>query len=251
MPVASPAVMHPVSTRAHHPACTASARLAELTDALDLLGAGPPRLLGYHDSGLPPGDDAASLWRAGFDEAVGRLVPHLREFRPDVLVTYDAQGLYGHPDHVQAHRVALVAAEAAAAGGLYPDAGQPWRIAKLYLVTVPRSVVALARRELDGLSLLAAALDRLPLDPATLGTPDHEVTTAVDVRPYLDRKWAAMRAHTSQLGPASPLGLAEPLREAVLGTEWFVRHRGPTAPGGQDVEDDLFAGLRGRFSSPL
>jgi N-acetyl-1-D-myo-inositol-2-amino-2-deoxy-alpha-D-glucopyranoside deacetylase len=111
-------------------AALAAARLAELTDALDLLGTGPPRLLGYHDSGLPAGDDAASLWRAGFDEAVGRLVPHLREFRPDVLVTYDAQGLYGHPDHVQAHRVALVAAEAAAAGGLHPDAGQPWLLVR-------------------------------------------------------------------------------------------------------------------------
>jgi phosphatidylinositol alpha 1,6-mannosyltransferase len=89
---------------------------------------------------------------------------------------------------------------------------------RVYLVTVPRSVVQLARRELAGL--------RLGADADTLGTPDDRLTTTVDVRPWLDRKWAAMRAHASQFGPGSPLDdLPEPLRAALLGTEWFVRRR--------------------------
>jgi N-acetyl-1-D-myo-inositol-2-amino-2-deoxy-alpha-D-glucopyranoside deacetylase len=222
----------------------AEVRLRELARALDLLGAGRPRLLGYRDSGLDGGFDPGSLWRAELDEAVRRLVWHLREFRPDVLVTYDAKGLYGHPDHLQAHRITLVAAEAAAAEGLYPAVGPPWRVRKLYLVTVPRSMVALARRELDALGL-ARHVDRLPLDPGAMGTPDHEVTTAVDVRPFLRRKWAALQAHASQLGPASALArLPGPLRDAVLGTEWFVRYGGPAQPDGQGVEDDLLAGVR-------
>jgi hypothetical protein len=78
-----------------------------------------------------------------------------------------------------------------------------------------------------------------------MGTPDHEVTTAVDVRPFLGRKWAALRAHASQLGPASQLArLPGPLREVVLGTEWFVRHGRPAEPGDRGVEDDLLAGVR-------
>jgi N-acetyl-1-D-myo-inositol-2-amino-2-deoxy-alpha-D-glucopyranoside deacetylase len=97
--------------------------LAELDRALELLGAGPARLLGYKDSGLPATGDPASFWRADIDDAVGRLVGQLRELRPDVLVAYDAAGIYGHPDHVQAHRVALLAAEASGSAALYPAAG--------------------------------------------------------------------------------------------------------------------------------
>jgi LmbE family N-acetylglucosaminyl deacetylase len=202
----------------------AGTRLAELARSLELLGAGPPRLLGYKDSGLPAGDDPASFWRAEVDEAVGRLVGHVRDLRPDVLVGYDAVGLYGHPDHVQAHRVALLAAEAAASPALYRQAGPACPPPRVYLVTVPRSVIRLASRELASLGLLAGL--RLGADADDLGTPDQRVTTTVDVRPWLDRKWAAMRAHASQFGPGSPLErLPEPLRAALLGTEWFVRRR--------------------------
>jgi N-acetyl-1-D-myo-inositol-2-amino-2-deoxy-alpha-D-glucopyranoside deacetylase len=98
-----------------------------------------------------------------------------------------------------------------------PAAGPACPPPRVYLVTVPRSVVQLARRELAGLGMLAGL---------RLGTPDDRLATTVDVRPWLDRKWAAMRAHASQLGPGSPLDdLPEPLRAALLGTEWFVRRR--------------------------
>jgi LmbE family N-acetylglucosaminyl deacetylase len=202
----------------------AGTRLAELDRALDLLGAGPARLLGYKDSGLPATGDPASFWRADLDEAVGRLVGHLRQLRPDVLVTYDAAGIYGHPDHVQAHRAALLAAEACGSAALYPEAGPSCPPPRVYLVTVPRSVIQLANRELAGLGLLAGL--RLGADADDLGTPDERITTTIDVRPWLDRKWAAMRAHASQFGPGSPLDdLPLPLRAALLGTEWYVRRR--------------------------
>ena len=202
----------------------AGTRLAELGRALAILGTAPARLLGYKDSGMPAAGDPGSFWRADLDEAVGRLVGHLRQLRPDVLVAYDAAGIYGHPDHIQAHRVGLLAAEACGSAALYRAAGPAWRPPRVYLVTVPRSVIQLAGRELADIGLPAGL--RLGADPATLGTPDERLTTTLDVRPWLDRKWAAMRAHASQLGPGSPLDdLPEPLREALLGTEWYVRRR--------------------------
>lgn len=224
----------------------ADVRREELTAALDVLGAGPPRFLGYRDSGMigtDGNDDPQSFWRAPFDDAVGRLVAEIRGFRPSVLVTYDAFGLYGHPDHVQTHRVGLVAAEACAAAALYPDAGPPWRVPKVYLSTVPRSFVATANAELPRLGLPSPFGEET--DPARLviGTPDEEVTTVVDVYAWLERKWAALRAHASQIGPDSFfLSMPEELRAEAFGTECFVRQRSSVPTPAE--EDDLFTGLR-------
>jgi N-acetyl-1-D-myo-inositol-2-amino-2-deoxy-alpha-D-glucopyranoside deacetylase len=218
-------------------------RTRELARALDLLGAGPPRLLGYADSGNPAGNHADAFWNAPFDEAVGRLVGHVRVLRPDVVVTYDADGLYGHPDHLQAHRVTLAAVEAAASERLYPKAGAPWVVSKLYLATFPHGLIAKGVRLLAerGLPDILGSEER-----PVIGIPDEQVTTVVDVRPWLDRKWEALRAHESQLGPGSLFRyLPEELRAAALGVEWFRRvgaGRALAAAAGR--EDDLFAGLR-------
>jgi len=221
----------------------ADLRRAELTEALRVLGAGPPRMLGYRDSGMagtPGNDDPRSFWRAHLDEAVGRLVGQIRAFRPDVLVTYDALGVYGHPDHVQAHRVALVAAEASAVPLLYPEAGEPWRVRKIYLNTLPRSYVRTAHRLLVERGL-ASPFGQTP-EPLPFGCPDGQVTTAVHVSPFLDRKLEALRAHHSQIGPASFfLNVPADLQAGAFGTEWFVRHRCDVPVPA--AEDDLFVGL--------
>jgi N-acetyl-1-D-myo-inositol-2-amino-2-deoxy-alpha-D-glucopyranoside deacetylase len=222
-------------------------RREELARALEILDAGPPRLLGYRDSGMLGTDgnaDPASFWRADFDEAVGRLVAHIREFRPDVLVTYDAFGTYGHPDHVQSHRVALVAAEACAVAQLYPDAGPPWRVRKLYLATFPKSSVLEVGRHLEAAGVASALAGYERPEDVPIGMLDADITTVVDVREWLDRKRAAVRAHVSQITEDwFFLGLPPPLGDAVLGQEWFVRQR--TAVPAPEREDDLFAGLRG------
>lgn len=220
-------------------------RYAELEAALDLLGAGPPRMLGYRDSGMmgePSNDRPDAFWRADFDEAVGRLVGHIREFRPDVLVTYDAFGGYGHPDHIQAHRVTLVAAEAAGTGVLYPDRGQPWQVPKLYLATIARSAIAEGNRALRerGLPSPFGEVE----DPADIemGADDADLGAVLDVLPWLDRKWEALRVHKSQVGPESFfLNVPDVLRELVFGREYFVRYRSRVDAVGR--EDDLFAGI--------
>lgn len=223
----------------------AEVRRTELERALDRLGAGPPRLLGYADSGMmgtADNDDPRSFWRADVDEAVGRLVAEVRAFEPDVLVTYDAYGGYGHPDHIQAHRVALLAAEAAACAPLYPEAGPPWRVAKVYLSTLPKRAILEGARALAarGLPSPFGAPERL--EDVAMGVADADVDAAIDVRPWLEAKWAALREHRSQLGPDSFfLNVPADLREAVFGTEWFVRHRSDVATPA--LEHDLLEGV--------
>lgn len=220
-------------------------RRVELENALAILGAGPPRLVGYRDSGMigTPGNlDERSFMRADFNDAVRRIVGHIREFRPDVLVTYDAFGLYGHPDHIQAHRVALVAAEACAVPALFPFAGEAWRIPKVYLVTVPQSFTETAHRELTSRGLPSPFGEEGMPEMAPFGSPDDWVTTAVDVRPFLDRKMAALRAHRSQVADSSFfLNMPDDMLDFAFGTEWFIRMRSAVAV--PPDEDDLFAGL--------
>jgi N-acetyl-1-D-myo-inositol-2-amino-2-deoxy-alpha-D-glucopyranoside deacetylase len=225
----------------------AEVRLAELTAALDRLGAGPPRMLGYVDSGMAGtdgNDDPASFWRADFDEAVGRLVAMLRELRPDVFVTYDAFGGYGHPDHVQTHRIGLVAAEACGKAEVYPDAGPAWRIRKVYFSTIAKSWALKASRELVALGLPSPFGDDIAtLEDVGVGTHDDELDAVVDVGAHLATKMAALREHVSQLDRASFfLNMPEDLEGRAFGVEAFVRLRSDVAVPA--VEDDLFTGLR-------
>lgn len=220
-------------------------RAAELAEALGILGVTDHTFLGYTDSGMmgaDGNDDPSSFWRADTDEAVGRLVGVIRRFRPTVLVTYDAYGGYGHPDHIQTHRVGLLAAEAAGSAALYPKAGPAWRPAKVYFVTYPKSAIAAANALLAQRGLPSPFGDAT--DPADIpeGTPDEQITTTVDVRAHLDAKQRALHAHRSQVGSDSLfLNVPDDLVPVVFGQEWFVRHR--TDVPAPDTEDDLFAGV--------
>ncbi|MET7398675.1 PIG-L family deacetylase [Dactylosporangium sp. NPDC005572] len=217
----------------------AERRRGELLAAAAALGCGRVVTLGYRDSGLrgdaPPAaaDGAVRFADAPVGEAAALLARILHEERADVLTSYDAGGGYGHPDHVQVHRVAARAA----------------RLARTPLVleaTVDRG----ALRPLLALSRLAGRmLPGLPLGrAATVFTARAELTHAVDVRGYLGQKRAALRAHASQAGGGRGLRtiavlsrLPGPLFAAVAGREWFVE--AGRRPGGA-LDDDVFAGLR-------
>ena len=224
----------------------AQVRLEELRSALRLLGAGEPRMLGYADSGMMGTEgnhDPASFWQAPLDQAVERLVAQIREFRPDVLVTYDAFGVYGHPDHIQTHRVGLLAAEACNMPAMYPDAGEPWRVRKVYLATLPRSAIFAASKAMIAMGLQSPFGEVDRVEDVPMGVGDDEVGAVVDVRAVLDRKMEALHQHVSQLDPSSFfLNTPPELAEAVFGSEWFARLRSDVDVSG--VEDDLFAGLR-------
>jgi N-acetyl-1-D-myo-inositol-2-amino-2-deoxy-alpha-D-glucopyranoside deacetylase len=188
-----------------------------LAEALRILGAGEPRMLGYADARVPhsaPG--CVRLCEAPLDEAVRRLVAHIREFRPDVMVTHDAYGgLPGHPDHVHTHRVTVLAAQAAGLGQLYPDAGAPWQPRALYLATHPHSAVPALR-------------DVIGARKTVYSVPDEQVTATVDVGPWMERKIAAVLAHRSEVErgalPGVIAGLSPEARERLFATEWYIRH---------------------------
>ncbi|MEU7028915.1 PIG-L family deacetylase [Streptomyces sp. NPDC046275] len=195
-----------------------SRRAPELTAALSVLGAGSPRLLGYNDARNPeaaPGQPR--LVDAPLDEAVGRLVTHIRDFRPDIVVTHDAVGqLTGHPDHVRTHQITLLAVEAAGLAHLHPEAGAPWQASALYAATHPESGVGLLRPLLEGVG------------KSVLAVPDSYVTTSVDVTPWADVKWRAILAHRSEVArerslPGMLARIIEGDRAQIIRTEYFTR----------------------------
>jgi N-acetyl-1-D-myo-inositol-2-amino-2-deoxy-alpha-D-glucopyranoside deacetylase len=189
-------------------------RIKELAQALGVLGVAESGVLAYRDSGHQ-GRGRGSLCEAPFDNLVGDLVARIRSFRPAAVATYDANGMFGHPDHIRVHRAVLAAVEAAASPAQWPQAGAAWEVESLWLATVPESLV----RRLTALGLESP----LPF------VPDSRIAAAVDVRPWLDVKWEAVRAHASEFARGARIAAFEEpqLRELCLGTEWFLHRPGP------------------------
>ena len=222
-------------------------RRRELAAALAVLGVAQHHWLGYRDSGmagLASNDHPDSFHRAEVGEAAARLAALIRAERPQVVVSDDEHGTYGHPDHVQAHRVTVAAVALAADPGAAVE-GAPWRVAKRYVHTLGRGRLLAVHRALLDAGLPSpfgdAGLERV--EDLALGTDDAAVTTEVDVRAWLPAKRAALAAHASQIGPDSFfLNTPDALAEQMFGSEQFVLEDGGLPVVGQ-LEDDLFAGL--------
>jgi N-acetyl-1-D-myo-inositol-2-amino-2-deoxy-alpha-D-glucopyranoside deacetylase/mycothiol S-conjugate amidase len=225
----------------------AEVRAGELDESVRILGINRLVKLGYRDSGMAgtaDNENPLSFQQSDFDTAVGKVVQVMREERPDVVVTYDENGGYGHPDHVRAHQVAVAAFEAAGDASRFPGTGAPWSAAKLYYAVITRSTFPrfIERlRELGIESPFAAPSEVQPDERPTFGVADDRVTTTVDVTDYIDAKRRSLEAHRTQMGadqfimrlPAHVFG-------EFFGRETFQRVSGPTngAP-----EADLFSGL--------
>jgi N-acetyl-1-D-myo-inositol-2-amino-2-deoxy-alpha-D-glucopyranoside deacetylase len=216
-------------------------REAELAEALDALGVRSHVWLGglgrWWDSGMagtPENDDPRAFARADPAETTRAMVEVLRRERPSVVVCYDERGGYGHPDHIQAHRVTMAALDPAADPNYAPELGEPWRVPKVYWQVIPRTRV-LALAETMGFELAEA----MP------GVSDETITAQIDGHAYLDAKVAALEAHRSQVDLTDGF-FAQLVRIPEFAVEHFqlVRGgRGPAGPSEQGWEDDLFAGL--------
>ncbi|CAA9326090.1 MAG: 1D-myo-inositol 2-acetamido-2-deoxy-alpha-D-glucopyranoside deacetylase [uncultured Nocardioidaceae bacterium] len=236
-------------------------RIHELAAAMSELGVTDARFLGgpgrFHDSGMAWSETGGAtvaenvpdgaFWLADLLEAADLLVEVLREVRPQVLVTYDESGGYGHPDHVQAHRVATYAVALAGAPSYRPDLGAAWDVAKVYWTAMPESKLRDSIRRLReaGDTTTFEGMDPDgPLPP--FAVPDEMLTAAVDSTAYVDRKLAAMRAHATQISVDGPFfALSNNEGNEAWGVEFYRLVKG--TPGALDpatgLEADLFAGL--------
>jgi N-acetyl-1-D-myo-inositol-2-amino-2-deoxy-alpha-D-glucopyranoside deacetylase len=216
-------------------------RVIELADAMKALGVKDHRFLGaghkqYRDSGMmdtEPNNREDSFWRADFEEATRYLVDVIDEVKPHVLITYDEFGGYGHPDHIQAHRVAMAAAEKSS-----------WDIHKIYWNVTPRSVIQEGidkMKELGSDFFGAESADDLPFCK-----DDSFVSTLIDGNEYVEAKMAAMRAHATQISVDGPFfALSNNLGLQVWGHEYYTLVKGEkSAPLDEaERERDIFAGI--------
>lgn len=220
-------------------------RAEEINDALAILGVEHHEFLGYRDSGMmgtEPNANTDCFWQADFMEATGRLIQLIRAYRPEVLVVYDPFGGYGHPDHIQVHRIGVAAYFSAGDGGRFPieDHGELWQPQKLYWSAWPRSRIKMfADRRLEAGEVDEKEYQRMLLS----GTPDEQLTCVIDVVPHLDQKFDAWRAHRTQI-PEDWWMFQVPIdeRPAVFGRETFQRVLSRVET--PYMEDDFFAGLR-------
>ena len=226
-------------------------RINELAVAMEAIGVRDHRFLGgpghYRDSGmmgLPTNDRTGCFWQADVDEAADLLVQVIREVRPQVVVTYDEKGGYGHPDHIQAHRVTMRGVERAADPAV--GGAAPWEVAKVYWNAIPETWIRDGLRRLRDAGDTAAFEGMDPDGELPMATPDELVTTAIDATDHVDAKLAAMRAHSTQIALDGPFfALSNNLGNAVWGIEHYRLVKGEP-DGVRDAngrETDLFAGV--------
>ncbi|MEV4199067.1 N-acetyl-1-D-myo-inositol-2-amino-2-deoxy-alpha-D-glucopyranoside deacetylase [Micromonospora globbae] len=219
-------------------------RIAELDAACAALGVTDHRFLGgagrYRDSGmmgLPTNEHPRAFWQADLDEAAGYLLEVIREIRPQVMVTYDENGFYGHPDHIQAHRVAMRAYDLAAAEGIAP--------AKVYWTAMPLSVLAAGMDQfVESSDNPFAGIEDVSELP--FATPDEQIAARIDATDQHAAKQAALRAHATQIPPTSWLyTIAGSFGGEFMGVEYYTLAKGEKGPGSgpHGWEDDLFAGI--------
>lgn len=218
-------------------------REAELRNAMKVVGVGEVVFLGYEDSGmagLPRNREPQTFWQADEEEAIGRLVQIVRRVRPQVMVTQNEFGGYAHPDHIKTHRVAIGAFFYAGDVKRFPG-GEAFRPSKLYYNAFPKSQLM----RMAEIMQRAGVENRFSDDgePPPFAVSDDRVTTWIDVKPFIEKKLAAMRAHRTQIPEDSWFmkltGVAGP---EAWSTETFERVRSSVDP--PIPEHDLFAGLR-------
>jgi len=235
-------------------------RLGELKAAMDILGVTDYVRLGgdgrFRDSGMAysvTGHAVARdvlregiFWTTDLLEAANELVPLIRNRRPQVLATYNQFGGYGHPDHIQAHRVAMYAVLLAGARGYRSDLGEAWTVSRVLWNTMSR------QRMLAGIRALREAGDTETFQGfdaenspmASLMADDADIDVVIDGTPWVRQKLDAMRAHATQITPDGPFfASAKVLGEAQWSQEYYQLVRGVPYPATDGWADDLFAGL--------
>jgi len=227
-----------------------SHREQELAVAMVELGVTDHRFLGgagrFRDSGMvgtPPNERADCFWRADLLEAAIELVKIIREVRPQVAITYDDFGSYGHPDHIQAHRVTHYAVDLAAHHTFRRDLGEPWTVQKIYWTAFPKSVM---RAGIEAMKAMGEESEFAAMDPDDIpfACDDELITTQINAAEYLPKKMAALRAHATQVNvDGGFFALADNVGAEAFGTEYYRLARSSAPYDSGSSETDLFAGV--------
>jgi LmbE family N-acetylglucosaminyl deacetylase len=213
-------------------------RERELGDAMRRIGVNDVRFLGYRDSGMegsPEAEHSRAFVRVAPETAAAELVTYIREIRPQTVITFGPDGVYGHPDHRHVHEAVTLAVPLAADPNHKGRANsEPWQIDALYFATFPREVM-LAMFDFPG-----NPLESLPPETrANLGVPLAEITHVVDISPWSERKRASISAHRTQTGEGGPLREIPPdLIAMQLSREHFVRARLPWSTD-ENADEDI------------
>jgi mycothiol S-conjugate amidase len=238
-------ILNPAMDRDDVKADIGAVRRAELDAAAAIIGYDEVVLLGYRDSGMPDSEANANpeaFANAPFDEAVGRLVAIIRRTRPQVILSYgDEREWYPHPDHLRVHELTQPAVDRAADPAWYPEAGEPWQVAKVY-----HSIWSRARFDAMHEKFLELGLES-PFDDARWRdrpSQDHKITTHIDITGFGHVRLDALLAHATQIDPNSPFwfGLPRDVAESVHPIDDFVRE--VSLVDAPVPEYDLFAGVR-------
>ena len=243
-------ILNPAMDRPEVAEHLAEVRVAELRRAAESIGYDEVVMLGYRDSGMPdsePNSHPEAFANADHDEAVGRLVTVIRRVRPHVLVTYpDDRTGYNHPDHLQVHDISVPAFDAAGDADRYPEAGEPWQPLKMYFTVWSRA-------RIEGLH---AKFVEMGLESPYQGwsdrpSRDHLITTRIPIADHWEVRGEALRAHATQVDPASPFwfGLPDEVARTVHPYDDYVLARSLVGePPAGSLEDDLFDRIRVRVS---
>jgi mycothiol conjugate amidase Mca len=226
----------------------AEVRREELNQAVAILGVTDLEILGYRDSGMvgtESNNHPDCFNMADPDEATGRLVRLVRAYRPQVLVSYNEVGGYGHPDHIACHKATVAAFDAAGDPARYPQAGPPWTPQKLYYTNSPRRQFQRAWEAMQARGL-PSPLEDPNFDITRFTVPDELITTAVDVGDYMQQKFEALLVHRTQIAVDGRfMTVPEDIRREMFSREYFTRVASRVVvPPSDGYEDDLFAGLR-------
>ena len=243
-------ILNPTMDRPEVVERLAEVRADELRQAAEIIGYDEVVMLGYRDSGMPdsePNSHPGAFANADHDEAVGRLVTVIRRVRPHVLVTYsDDRTGYNHPDHLQVHDISVPAFDAAGDAHRYPEAGEPWQPLKMYFTVWSRA-------RIEGLH---AKFVEMGLESPYQGwsdrpSRDHLITTRIPIADHWEVRGEALRAHATQVDPASPFwfGLPDEVARTVHPYDDYVLARSLVGePPAGSLEDDLFDRIRIRVS---
>ena len=218
-------------------------REAELRAAADALGVSELVILGYRDSGMEGTEDNRhpnAFASAPEEEVLSRLVGIMRRLKPDIVITFDEVGGYGHPDHIAASRFTTAAFRASGDPSRYRCEGEPWKPGRLYYSVFPKQVFRRLRSIMEAHGVETADLDRF--EELDIGSPDDQIHAEIDVSCVVEAKWTALNCHRAQFGADHFFNqIPERDAKALLSSEWFVQIEPEPPPGVR--YSDLFDGL--------